>query len=191
MLCCCHRCLYKPVTWYWLGWRESPLAQSVEHWSHKPKDPSSNPGGCNKIFHNCVCICDTVMYWNYHGLISEALKESLGLILVGPYDILSGRHKGVTKNKRGKRPNFLLHYRFYYDPPEFTTVIMGDRSKQYHLGYFRWPCRISFNLLSSKMELIGWSNLSLLVEYLFLVRRNINVWRTIGIVPVPEQLLML
>ena len=58
----CHRCLYEPVAWYWLGWRESPLAQSVEHWSHKPKDPSSNPGGCNRIFHNCICICDIRMH---------------------------------------------------------------------------------------------------------------------------------
>ena len=54
----CHRCLYEPVAWYWLGWRESPLAQSVEHWSHKPKDLSSNPSGCNTIFHSCICICD-------------------------------------------------------------------------------------------------------------------------------------
>ena len=58
----CHRCLYEPVAWYWLGWRESPLAQSVEHWSRKPKDPSSNPSGCNTIFHNCICICDMFMY---------------------------------------------------------------------------------------------------------------------------------
>ena len=54
----CHRCLYETVAWYWLGWRESPLAQSVEHWSRKPKDPSSNPGGCSANFHNCICICD-------------------------------------------------------------------------------------------------------------------------------------
>ncbi|KAK3100326.1 hypothetical protein FSP39_018155 [Pinctada imbricata] len=67
----------------------------------------------------------------------EALREALGLTLVGPYDILAGRHKGVTTNKRGKRPNFKLHYRFYYDPPEFTTILIGDKSKQFHFGYFR------------------------------------------------------
>ena len=54
----CHRCLWEPVAWYWLGWRESPLAHSVEHWSRKPKDPNSNHGGCSTIFHNCICICD-------------------------------------------------------------------------------------------------------------------------------------
>ena len=56
--CQCHRCLCEPVAWYWLGWRESPSAQSVEHWSRKPNDPSSNPGGCGTIFHNCIGICD-------------------------------------------------------------------------------------------------------------------------------------
>ena len=44
-----HRYLCKPVAWYWLGWRESPLAYSVTHWSRKPKDPSSNPGGCSSV----------------------------------------------------------------------------------------------------------------------------------------------
>ncbi|XP_067838225.1 histone PARylation factor 1 isoform X2 [Heptranchias perlo] len=63
----------------------------------------------------------------------EALNLSLGLRLVGPCDILAGKHKG-TKNTE---PNYLLHWRYFYDPPEFQTVITGDSETQYHLGYFR------------------------------------------------------
>ncbi|KAL3879005.1 hypothetical protein ACJMK2_031327 [Sinanodonta woodiana] len=68
----------------------------------------------------------------------DALLKPLGLRLVGPYDILAGKHKGITKTKDGKRVNFLLHWRYYYDPPEFQTVIKGDDSKQFHIGYFRY-----------------------------------------------------
>ncbi|KAK3608963.1 hypothetical protein CHS0354_026292 [Potamilus streckersoni] len=67
----------------------------------------------------------------------DALLKPLGFKLVGPYDILAGKHKGITKKKDGKRVNFLLHWRYYYDPPEFQTVIKGDDSKQFHMGYFR------------------------------------------------------
>ncbi|CAC5425683.1 Putative histone PARylation factor 1-like,Histone PARylation factor 1 [Mytilus coruscus] len=67
----------------------------------------------------------------------DALHDVLGYQLVGPFDILAGRHKGVRKNKHGRKPNYLLHWRYYYDPPEFMTVIKGDNKSQFHLGYLR------------------------------------------------------
>ncbi|XP_041358264.1 histone PARylation factor 1-like isoform X2 [Gigantopelta aegis] len=67
----------------------------------------------------------------------EALMSALGFQLVGPFDILVGKHKNVSKNRRDRTPNFLRHWRYYYDPPEFLTVIRGDNKKQLHLGYFR------------------------------------------------------
>ncbi|XP_078533185.1 histone PARylation factor 1 isoform X1 [Lissotriton helveticus] len=63
----------------------------------------------------------------------DALKSSLGLQLVGPYDVLAGKHKTSKKSEL----NFNLHYRFFYDPPEFQTVVVGDSKTQYHMGYFR------------------------------------------------------
>lgn len=63
----------------------------------------------------------------------DVLKSSLGLQLVGPYDVLAGKHKTSQKSEL----NFNLHYRFFYDPPEFQTVVIGDSKTQYHLGYFR------------------------------------------------------
>ncbi|XP_061440629.1 histone PARylation factor 1 isoform X1 [Rhineura floridana] len=64
----------------------------------------------------------------------DALKSSIGLQLVGPYDILAGKHK---KTSRSGDVNFSLHWRFFYDPPEFQTVFSGDSKMQYHMGYFR------------------------------------------------------
>ncbi|KAL7981869.1 hypothetical protein Chor_000926 [Crotalus horridus] len=65
--------------------------------------------------------------------IRNALKSSIGLQLVGPYDILSGKHN----TNKSKEINFNLHWRFFYDPPEFQTIIVGDSKTQFHMGYFR------------------------------------------------------
>uniref|UniRef100_A0A7N5J8Z0 Histone PARylation factor 1 n=1 Tax=Ailuropoda melanoleuca TaxID=9646 RepID=A0A7N5J8Z0_AILME len=65
---------------------------------------------------------------------ADSLSTSLGLQLVGPYDILAGKHK---MKKKSASLNFNLHWRFYYDPPEFQTIIIGDNKTQFHMGYFR------------------------------------------------------
>uniref|UniRef100_A0A672TEV8 Histone PARylation factor 1 n=1 Tax=Strigops habroptila TaxID=2489341 RepID=A0A672TEV8_STRHB len=64
---------------------------------------------------------------------SDALVSSVGLRLVGPYDILAGKHKKA----KSTNPDFNLHWRFFYDPPEFQTIFVGDSKTQYHMGYFR------------------------------------------------------
>ncbi|XP_038055223.1 histone PARylation factor 1-like [Patiria miniata] len=64
----------------------------------------------------------------------DALKASLGLQLVGPYDVLAG---GLKRTSQSKRSSYCLHWRYYYDPPEFQTIIRGDDTTQHHLGYFR------------------------------------------------------
>ena len=68
-------------------------------------------------------------------IASGALKAALGLELVGPYDVLAGRLKGVSWEK------CVLHTRHFYDPPEMTTVLSGDGGGGggggYHMGYFR------------------------------------------------------
>ncbi len=66
---------------------------------------------------------------------TDAFKRSLGLQLVGPFDILAG--KSVKKNSKGKKPCYLRHWRYYYDPPEFMTVVKGNDDTQFHMGYFR------------------------------------------------------
>lgn len=63
-----------------------------------------------------------------------ALNESLGLQLVGPYDVLSGSFDDVDESNI---TSYHLHWRYFYDPPEFLTVIKGDNETGYHLGYYR------------------------------------------------------
>ena len=67
-------------------------------------------------------------------LLLEALNESLGLKLVGPYDILSGTFDDVSESDI---TSYHLHWRYFYDPPEFLTIIKGDDKTGYHLGYYR------------------------------------------------------
>ncbi|KAK7929417.1 hypothetical protein WMY93_005812 [Mugilogobius chulae] len=60
-----------------------------------------------------------------------ALIDTLGLQLVGPFDVLAGAH-----TKLETKPNLNLHWRYFYDPPEFQTIIRSD-SSQLHFGYYR------------------------------------------------------
>ncbi|XP_017259494.1 histone PARylation factor 1 [Kryptolebias marmoratus] len=62
-----------------------------------------------------------------------ALKDTLGLQLVGPFDLLAGAHR----TSRNPQPNFHLHWRFFYDPPEFQTILKGSEDSQHHMGYYR------------------------------------------------------
>ncbi|XP_037530917.1 histone PARylation factor 1 [Nematolebias whitei] len=62
-----------------------------------------------------------------------ALKDTLGLQLVGPFDLLAGAHR----NSKNPQPNFHLHWRFFYDPPEFQTILKGSEDSQHHMGYYR------------------------------------------------------
>lgn len=64
---------------------------------------------------------------------AAALEPGLGLVLVGPYDVLSGKLKGVPWEK------CVLHGRHFYDPPEMVTVIrtVEDDLHGFHIGYFR------------------------------------------------------
>ncbi|XP_028974073.2 histone PARylation factor 1 isoform X3 [Esox lucius] len=63
----------------------------------------------------------------------DALKETLGLRLVGPFDILAEAHR----NSANPQPNYHLHWRYFYDPPEYQTILQGTGDTQLHLGYYR------------------------------------------------------
>ena len=34
--------------------------------------------------------------------------------------------------------NYHLHWRYFYDPPEFLTVLSGEEKSGLHVGYFRY-----------------------------------------------------
>jgi hypothetical protein len=60
----------------------------------------------------------------------RAFQQTLGVTLVGPFEVLAGRFEG-----RQPKLSLYLHWRFFMDPPEFFTVMMGDVDRL-HWGYF-------------------------------------------------------
>lgn len=51
--------------------------------------------------------------------------------LVGPFDLFDKELKQFSKE------DGLRHYRYYYDPPEFLTVLTCNNDQELHYGYFR------------------------------------------------------
>ncbi|XP_043267939.1 histone PARylation factor 1 isoform X2 [Venturia canescens] len=54
--------------------------------------------------------------------------------LVGPYDVLSSK---ITADNHDDTEKYLRHWRYYYDPPEFQTVLKGNNKDGLHYGYWR------------------------------------------------------
>ncbi|KAJ8964156.1 hypothetical protein NQ314_005088 [Rhamnusium bicolor] len=80
---------------------------------------------------------DFYQFWNFCKKLKpnnplEGLKD-IGLILVGPFDVLAGKFEKIKKSDDA----YLIHWRYYRDPPEFQTVLKGDDKTGYHIGYFR------------------------------------------------------
>jgi len=81
---------------------------------------------------------DFMAFWEFCKSIDrenprEALLKSCGLLLVGPFDIVAGQ-----EFESNKLNDFLCHYRYYRDPPEFQTVIASvEEGSNFHIGYFR------------------------------------------------------
>ena len=85
-------------------------------------------------------------------LSTDALADALDLKLCGPYDMITGKlpvkdlDKDVDAKDDGDKIDddedddirYHLHSRFYYDPPEFMTIIKeSDDQNGFHIGYFR------------------------------------------------------
>jgi hypothetical protein len=78
---------------------------------------------------------DLFRFWDFARRLQplnplEALAEPLGIVLVGPFEVLAGRFNGRTP-----RYSQVLHWRYYDDPPEFFTVLAGD-TDGLHWGYY-------------------------------------------------------
>ncbi|UJR15847.1 hypothetical protein I4U23_002773 [Adineta vaga] len=77
-------------------------------------------------------------FWNFCSNMNktnpqDVLKNSLNLELVGPFEILGSALKTCKT-----LPNMHLHYRYYYDTPEFMTIIRTlNKQSQFHIGYYR------------------------------------------------------
>ncbi|KAL6431926.1 hypothetical protein ACFW04_007427 [Cataglyphis niger] len=61
--------------------------------------------------------------------------KAVSLKLVGPYDVLDGKIK--DSESVSDKEKYLIHWRYYYDPPEFQTIIKCDGKEGLHFGYWR------------------------------------------------------
>ncbi|KAG5867429.1 hypothetical protein JTB14_037676 [Gonioctena quinquepunctata] len=80
---------------------------------------------------------DFYQFWNFCEKLKPnnvlfALRD-VGLTLVGPFDVLAGKFENVFKPDS----DFLIHWRYFRDPPELQTVLKGDGNSGFHIGYFR------------------------------------------------------
>ncbi|XP_014662137.1 PREDICTED: UPF0609 protein C4orf27 homolog [Priapulus caudatus] len=80
---------------------------------------------------------DFYQFWEFCSELDEKKPadaiSSIGLTLVGPYDVQSG----LFDVEKIDRESCLTHWRYYYDPPEFQTILKGDDTSGFHIGYFR------------------------------------------------------
>ena len=78
---------------------------------------------------------DLFRFWEFANRLApldplNALADVLGIVLVGPFEVLHGRFDG-----RVPRRSLLLHWRYHDDPPEFFTALAGN-TDGLHWGYF-------------------------------------------------------
>ncbi|KAH8294860.1 hypothetical protein KR018_003759 [Drosophila ironensis] len=78
----------------------------------------------------------------------EHLDKVFQLQLVGPFEFLAGIFHGA---KMGEPGDYLRHWRFFYDPPEFQTVFVR-RGTGIHYGYWRDVPQDKENLLLARND---------------------------------------
>ncbi|KAG7305615.1 hypothetical protein JYU34_009707 [Plutella xylostella] len=61
----------------------------------------------------------------------ETLLSTVNLQLIGPFDLLLGKLPIVDPDL------YLIHWRFFFDPPEFQAILKSKNASQFHIGYFR------------------------------------------------------
>lgn len=82
---------------------------------------------------------DFYQFWNFCKLNAtnkqqpEHLFDKFDLELIGPFDVITGKFDNAKKYEPAE---YLCHWRFYYDPPEFQSIFKKKNSKL-HFGYWR------------------------------------------------------
>lgn len=81
---------------------------------------------------------DFYKFWEMCETMNEidplSVFKEVDLKLVGPFEILAGK---INSHSNIGDEEFLIHWRFYYDPPELQTVLVGNARTGFHIGYFR------------------------------------------------------
>ncbi|XP_055853292.1 histone PARylation factor 1-like [Episyrphus balteatus] len=87
---------------------------------------------------------DFYLFWKF--VVTHPTKNSLkpfNFELVGPYDFLAGKFAPGQNKSPG---DYLRHWRFFYDPPEFQTIFV-KKGSGIHYGYWRDDPKDEENLL--------------------------------------------
>lgn len=89
---------------------------------------------------------DFYLFWKFVSSFpkNQTPLKNFNADLVGPYDFLAGKFINVINHK--SPGDFLRHWRFYYDPPEFQTLFV-KRGTGIHYGYWRDDPKEEENLL--------------------------------------------
>lgn len=102
---------------------------------------------------------DFYLFWEFAKTINHRKPCSAFSIahlewnLVGPYDVLSGL---ITDFHGFGKDDLLTHCRYYYDPPEFQTIITKKDEHITHYGYYRdEPCQDVAIVVMNKAALNG------------------------------------
>ncbi|XP_063985096.1 histone PARylation factor 1 isoform X2 [Diachasmimorpha longicaudata] len=81
---------------------------------------------------------DFYMFYEFCCSLSPATPGSalkaIRLELVGPYDVLCGK---IEKFSPDDQEKYLRHWRYFYDPPEFQTILKGNDKEGLHFGFWR------------------------------------------------------
>lgn len=78
---------------------------------------------------------EILLFWDFARSIRpleplKALEDSLGIYLVGAFEVLSGKFDDYSGNVP-----ISLHWRYGLDPPEFFTMLAGGEGR-WHSGYY-------------------------------------------------------
>lgn len=81
---------------------------------------------------------DFYEFWKFCQVLNgqnpeDALLAQCGLKLVGPFDVYRG---ALKESNNRKASDYLCHWRYQYDPPEFQTILASQET-DFHIGYYR------------------------------------------------------
>ncbi|XP_061378930.1 histone PARylation factor 1 isoform X2 [Danaus plexippus] len=89
------------------------------------------------VIKNCFLVDMPEDFYSFYEFLSEMesiekLLSGVNLQLIGPYELFLGKLP-ILEDK----DLYLVHWRFFYDVPEFQAVLKKKGKSEFHIGYFR------------------------------------------------------
>ncbi|XP_038213019.1 histone PARylation factor 1 [Zerene cesonia] len=92
----------------------------------------------NAVYKECFKVEMPTDFFKFYECLNEEsssvehLMASVNLEMIGPFDLLLGKLP-----KLDKKELYLVHWRFFYDVPEFQAVLKKKGNSELHIGYYR------------------------------------------------------